>query len=502
MSIIYDPVCAGFSRRAFLRGGGAFLVAAGTGFKMFGAGKALRLKFGVLSDIHITEKPNSCDILEKAFLRFCKSNVDAVIIAGDLADHGFIPELLRVGETWRKVFPGNRREDGGVVEKVFVTGNHDIDAWHYRGPKKRGITREKNGDIILEFHLADAWRKAFDEEYSPMYIKTIKGYPFVGVNYDKEGSYLKPDAISSFLEGHRKTLEGDKPFFYVQHYHPKGTCSAPWVWGQDAGYSTAALSKFPNAVAFSGHSHTPLTDDRTLWRGNFTSIGAASLRYLYPFGGRENSCVCGEMEKWCKDQMPVVIKETSHQGQIVSVYDDCMVIERIDFKHNLPAAPDWIVPVPAVASSFEERAKKAGVPKFAADAKVKVERINGETRNKKKLEQFVVSFPNIRPNGKGVRPFDFRVEVEAMNVDRSCIWATKRVYSPHFCWAAKKDAPTVICVFACSDLPRENCVPDERGRRFRFVVSPANSFGVHGPAIRSAWITGSYGIKSKPDASK
>ena len=496
MSNIAEGACANFGRRAFLRGGSAFLVAAGTGFKMFGAGRTLRLKFGVLSDIHITEKSNSCNVLETAFLRFKKSNVDAVVIAGDLADNGFVAELLRVGETWRKVFPDNRREDGGVVEKVFVTGNHDIDGWKYSGPKKMGITREKDEDIILEFRLADTWRKAFDEEYSPMYVKVIKGYPFVGVSYDKSGSYFKPDAITTFLEGQRKTLEGDKPFFYVQHFHPQGTCSAPWVWGQDDGYSTAALSKFPNAVAFSGHSHTPLTDDRTLWRGSFTSIGTASLRYLYPFGGRENSYICGENRNWFEHQMPIFSRKTAQQGQIVSVYDDCMVIERMDFKNDLPAAPDWVVPLPAVASSFEERAKTAGVPQFAAGAKVTVERITGETREKKKQEQFVVSFPNVLPKGDGVRPFDFRVEVEAMNVDRSCIWATKRVYSPHFCWAEEKDDPTVTCVFACSELPRENCVPDERGRRFRFAVSPANCYGAHGLAIRSDWLTGKYGLEN------
>ena len=149
MSNIAEGACANFGRRAFLRGGSAFLVAAGTGFKMFGAGKTLRLKFGVLSDIHITEKSNSCNVLETSFSRFKKSNVDAVVIAGDLADNGFVAELLRVGESWRKVFPDNRREDGGVVEKVFVTGNHDIDGWKYSGPKKMGITREKDEDVIL-----------------------------------------------------------------------------------------------------------------------------------------------------------------------------------------------------------------------------------------------------------------------------------------------------------------------------------------------------------------
>ncbi len=32
-----------------------------------------------------------------------------------------------------------------------------------------------------------------------------------------------------------------------------------------------------------------------------------------------------------------------------------------------------------------------------------------------------------------------------------------------------------------------------RGRRFRFAVAPANSFGGHGRAIRSAWLTGDFG---------
>ena len=75
-----------------------------------------------------------------------------------------------------------------------------------------------------------------------MYVKTVKGYKFVGVHYDHDNGYLKEGAIAAFLESHRGELEGTKPFFYTQHFHPKGTCSAPWAWGEDKGYSTAALS--------------------------------------------------------------------------------------------------------------------------------------------------------------------------------------------------------------------------------------------------------------------
>ena len=348
------------TRRAFIgQGALAFLAAAGMGHRAFGATGPARLRFGALSDIHITRGKGSCDIFEKALTYFRDQKVDAVLIAGDMADSGLDSQLRRVGETWRRVFPGDKRPDGEHVEKIFVTGNHDIDGWHYGPARKFGITKEKHGDDILSLHVAEGWKRVFDEDYSPMYVKTVKGYKFVGVHYDHDNGYLKEGAIAAFLESHRGELAGSKPFFYTQHFHPKGTCSAPWAWGEDKGYSTAALSAFPNAVAFTGHSHTPLTDDRTLWRGAFTSIGTASLRFLVLFGGRENSYIWGERDNDFQ-QMPALTGRDAQHGQLVTVYDDRIVLERRDFANDLPLGPDWIVPLPAYASSFAERAKTEG----------------------------------------------------------------------------------------------------------------------------------------------
>ena len=484
------------TRRAFIgQGAFAFLAAAGMGHRAFGATGTARLRFGALSDIHIRRGKGSCDIFEKALTYFRDQKVDAVLIAGDLADSGLDSQLRRVGETWRRVFPDDRRPDGEHVEKIFVTGNHDFEGWRYGAARKFGITKEKDGNDILSLHMAEGWKRAFDEDYAPMYVKTVKGYKFVGVHYDPDGGYHKEGAIAAFLESHRDELAGSKPFFYTQHFHPQGTCSAPWAWGEDKGYSTAALSVFPNAVSFTGHSHTPITDDRTLWRGAFTSVGTASLRFLVLFGGRENSSIWGEKGLDLHQQMPALTGRDAQQGQLVTVYDDRIVLERRDFANDLPAAPDWIVPLPAHASSFAERAKEAPVPEFSAGAEVTVERIKGKNRANEETEQFVVSFPNVKGLAGGAHAFDFQVTVEAEEVDRPKIWVTKRVYSPHFYWAAEKDDDTVTCVFACSELPAPNKVPTERGRRFRFAVAPANSFGGHGKAIRSDWLTGNFGAQ-------
>ena len=481
------------TRRAFIgQGALAFMAAAGMGHRAFGAAGTARLRFGVLSDIHITRGKGSCDVFEKALAYFRDQKVDAVLIAGDMADSGLDSQLRLVGNTWKRVFPGDKRPDGEHVEKVFVTGNHDVEGWRYGLAKRFGITKEKHGDDILGLHLAEGWKRVFDEDYAPMYVKTVKGYKFVGVHFDPDGGYHKEGAIAAFLEKHRAELEGTKPFFYTQHFHPKGTCSAPWTWGQDAGYSTAALSAFQNAVAFTGHSHTPLSDERTLWRGAFTSVGTASLRYLIPFGGRENSFIFGERGPDTQ-QMAALNGRDAHHGMLVTVYDDRLVLERRDFANDMPAGPDWIVPLPAYASSFEERAKKAPVPQFPSGAAVTVERRKGKNRAKQETEQIVVSFPNVKGLGGGARAFDYQVTVEAHDVDHDKTWMTKRVYSPHFYWAAEKDDDTVTCAFACAELPAPNKVATERGRRFRFAVAPANCFGGHGAAIRSEWITGGFG---------
>ena len=91
------------TRRAFIgQGAFAFLAAAGMGHRAFGATGPARLRFGALSDIHITRGKGSCDIFEKALTYFRDQKVDAVLIAGDMADSGLDSQLRRVGETWRR----------------------------------------------------------------------------------------------------------------------------------------------------------------------------------------------------------------------------------------------------------------------------------------------------------------------------------------------------------------------------------------------------------------
>lgn len=490
------------NRRNFLGLTSAF--AAAQGFSGFAAAQAaglargaVKLRFGVVSDIHISAggiKSAGCGdttLVEKAFAYFRDKGADGVMIAGDMADWGLVEQLEQVGAAWRRVFPENKGQNGKHVEKLFVYGNHDLEGFRYGYAKRYKLPEEMFGeDRRIATDRAAAWKKAFGEDFAPLRIKEVNGYKFVLCS---ELQYPGKGADADFLERHRAELEGAKPFFYTQHFHLRGTTCAPWTWGQDSGASTAALSKFPNAVALSGHSHTSLADDRVIWQGAFTSVGTASLRYLIALGGRENSAVFGAKDLGTQ-QMPNLDASDCQHGLFVTVYDDCITFERRDFANDAPVGADWVVPLAFDGSlAFDRRADKAPVPQFAPDAQVTLADVRGKTRAKVEKDQTVVTFPNVRD---GVRAFDYEVSVEVVDVDVEKVWLVKRVYSRGFYRTAAKDEAQASCVFAKDELPKphlagwgkESVLKGQANLKYRFAVRPCNCWGRKGAPIYSDWI--------------
>ena len=477
-------------RRTFLKSASAIAA-----LQAWGQGGGPSLVFGVLSDMHVTT-PDTCVHLEKAFSYFKTQGVDAVVLAGDMIDNGLESELALVADAWYRVFPDDRGFDGRRVEKLFVYGNHDVQKWTKAWADETGISWDKvqREDLAIGTRRKDMFERLFREEWSPLWMKTVKGYRFVGSDYQYRGDRQRraerpgEPSLGEYLEAHRPELSGDRPFFFIQHMHPKGTCSAPWTWGQDDGTSTRALERFPNAIALTGHSHTPLNDDRTLWRGSFTSVGTAALRFLIPFGGRENSEIDGA-EDTGDQLLPRLRPYDGKHGMVCRVYGDRVEFERRDFMNGLSLGPDWVVPLPAYAESFGQRSRKVPPPEFQEGASISVSRGVAKSRKGVEVPALFVSFPNVLPSGGGTRAFDFEVCLEELDVDAVKVRRTKRVYSSGYYRAPAADEKTVACPFAIADLPPSNGTLDPlRGRRWRFVVRPCDCFGKKGNPIATDWM--------------
>ncbi len=466
-------------RRHFLKGGALLASALCVDFKSLAAATAgtaekPRLTIGVLSDIHV-RTDDDLPILEKAFLHFRDKGVDGVIIAGDMADTGLERQMKQVAGTWFKVFPKDKLPNGNHVERLFVYGNHDIDGQDY-GAMDKFLTKEEQAAArkteLIADHRESYWKKYFHETYEQIYIKDVKGYKFVGAQwYGWNGT----PGIQEFLDKHRPQLVGNKPFFFFQHPHPKNTCSGPAAWGRDNGESTKALSDYPNCVAFSGHSHHNLQDERTIWQGAFTSVGTSSLSYTCGLGGREN------VEEVYDTQMPIADETDGKQGLLMQVYGDRITLERIDFVYGLPLGDNWVIPLTGEKPlTFDHRAAQAVAPQFASNDKVTVSRATGKSRKGTEQMQTTVHFPNVLKKRNGIRAYDFEVTLEMRDFDTIKPFCCKRVYSPHYYLGEAKDEGEVVCVFGEADVPK--------GRDFRFAVRPCECFGKKGNPIYSDWM--------------
>lgn len=463
------------SRRSFLAGAAAFSLAGCTTGAASLSGGRPKLKFGVLSDIHITDWA-STEIFRKALRFYRDAKVDAVLIAGDLADHGLLPQLENVAKAWYDVFPNDRGADGAKVEKLFVYGNHDPEGLLYRDHfmdkafAVHNLSYEAAEKLRLTaFGLGKAWEHCFHEPYAPIYTKNVKGYDFIGAHWD---TWNGVRGLEDWFKANIAKIDTSRPFFYFQHPHPQNTVYGPWAWGHDSGQSTRALSPYPNAVAFSGHSHTTLTDERSVWRGAFTSIGTSSLSYTCVEGPRANA---EALNNATRENLSI------RQGQLMSVYGDRIVLERRDFCRDEPVDAAWVLELPHRTSSFAARAARAPVPAFPAGAAATVAFPVQTAPSGKKEEQVAVSFPAALAN-PAARPFDYEVALETRQEDVELTAFSSRFYSPTAALPRRCDAEakTVTFTFARAKLPKTE---------FRFAVAPLDSYGVKGSAAYSPWTT-------------
>ena len=464
------------SRRGFVGGALAF----GT-FGAFGAMRQVpRLTFGVVSDVHIGGKPDAAQQLEKVLRWFHEKNVDAVLCPGDIAHSGLIDELEKFAAVWHKVFSGGRAADGRKVELMISMGNHDVDAW---GGRWNSYTEEQM--LAHRFCYKDnpekTMQRLFGQKWEVIWRRDVKGYTFIGSQW----SSLNPP-IEAYMKENAATFDPSKPFFYCQHAHPKGTCHGGSS-GYDDGSSVRALSPFPNAVAFTGHSHYAISDERTVWQGAFTSIGAGCMHE--GFGGFNYDNVSAFWHPSVRKNFMASLADPKPWGgdakggccELVEVFDDHLVVHRQSVVFGLPIAPAWIVPIPTQKDGPFDFAKRAArrkaqgaVPQFANDAKVDAKFCpNGhalESAAHKGEACFYVTFPRAKTINGG-RVFDYVVEATADSGKP----VTRKLIAAGFAYPEECADIPGECLFSAKELPP--------GKPIRFTVTPRDSFGLEGRAI-------------------
>ncbi len=218
------------------------------------------LRFAVMSDLHFRDEPCAEEQRMEKALRdmnaLCASDeryagFDALVIVGDFATRGTAAQM-------KKVKAVIDREKPAGTELIMTLASHE-----YMADGEENALRRFDGIFGL----------------SPDTHTVINGFHFIAVT-TTGGCHFddgKRDFISRELE-RAADDGGKKPIFFFQHPHITDTVYGSINWGEDE--ITDILMNYPQIVDFSGHSHAPINDPRSVHQRHFTAFGTGTLSYF------------------------------------------------------------------------------------------------------------------------------------------------------------------------------------------------------------------------------
>lgn len=222
------------------------------------------MRFIITSDSHITTigdvQTSRLEKMIKFGYREAKKdpnykNLDAVLIAGDVTDMG---TKIAFGSIKAATVPVLR---GDTQFLATVSTSHD----------DRNLGKES---LAL-------YEKIMGQETD--FHRVINGFHFIGISASKiEGEHYSEYQKEWLVKELDKAVADDpsKPIFVLQHEHISNTVygSSDYEgWGMPD--FAEILKKYPQVIDFSGHSHYPINDPRSIWQGEYTAIGTGGLYY-------------------------------------------------------------------------------------------------------------------------------------------------------------------------------------------------------------------------------
>lgn len=224
------------------------------------------LRFMVASDTHVKA------VGDKQYKRIQKAlklsytfaeedgnykKLDGVIFAGDTTDDGlqsqhcaFKSAIDSVIKPETQVMP--------LLAQAHDGGTYDYESLDYF-KMLHGMEATDNHYVINGYHFITMSRAYVD-----------------GVRYaDYQREWLKAELDKAVAD------DPTKPIFFAQHEHvDKTVYGSSDFEGWDDEFFKDIFMQHPQLVHFSGHSHYPLNDPRSLWQGEFTAVGTGSLYYV------------------------------------------------------------------------------------------------------------------------------------------------------------------------------------------------------------------------------
>ncbi len=306
------------------------------------------MRFIAASDTHISYKGHFAEErlinLFKHSYAYADSQdyktIDAAVFAGDVTNEGSEEHLTLL----RDIIQSSARKETQVI---CAMGNHEY---------------LKGSVSLFESILG----QAADQHH------VINGFHFISVStvglgldgYASKIDWLKAELDKAFQDNPKA------PIFVFQHHHTKNTV---YRSEEKEGHFALRLDdiykNYPNIVNFSGHSHGPINNPRSIYQEKFTSLGTGALTYIAINSGMSYGTVPPKAEY--AGQFYIVEVDKNNRVRILPFN----VITGNFFTRQIESKPDeqliWYLTTPSDPDSFiytRDRWTDSEPPYFDEDA--------------------------------------------------------------------------------------------------------------------------------------
>ncbi|MDS0528154.1 metallophosphoesterase [Clostridium sp. SHJSY1] len=300
------------------------------------------IRFSVISDIHISlYKLQEIERLNEVFstMYSLDPRMKAIAIVGDLTDNGFELEY----NTVKSIIDKNKKSE---TELIASMGNHEGNT----ASLFKEITGKnpKENLIINGYHFITISPHSSEEEYG-------------GSTYNLDEEWLKKQLDEATKENPKK------PIFVFMHHGIKNTVCGTDLWNTND--LSEIFNNYPQVIHFSGHSHYPLNDPKSIYQNTFTALNTSTISYF-------------ELDQ---DMMYGSIPPNSRnasQMMVVEVEGSVVKIKRLDLLSRKYIGPDWIINTSKGVEDFKytkDRKDKSKEPYFDKDNKLEINDVSNVT---------------------------------------------------------------------------------------------------------------------------
>lgn len=310
--------------------------------------------FACLSDCHVDgydtapaqKFRNALIQLENKAKEQDADGLDGVFVAGDLINNAYSSADNYVQmDSYKKIY--EEVFDPEVVPMIYAPGNHDIyGQWCAETASQAQILSGILGDRYFLNDLDNEARKSLEcrhcqvGEYHVICLVPDGSDP---VTYDNEVIDWLDNTLADVTsrDPERYVFVITHPMIYGTVY---GSLLGPdWYYGHcnEFWYTrelSSVLSKYPQVITASGHLHFPVNDPRSIWQGDFTSLGCGSVRYMAIEDGQYEDMISTTVMKDCNDVSSGLLCQLDAKGN--------MRITKMFFSRNTTFDEPWTISHP------------------------------------------------------------------------------------------------------------------------------------------------------------